>query len=361
MTNFRSKITFILPGFVSIPMGGVKVVHEYANRLAHKGHDVTIVYPVITCSNPFIGGLRRVVKQVYDKITNVAAELYYTPDSRVTVLVVKKALSKYIPDGDAVVAVGWQTAVWVNCLPDCHGKKFYFLQHFETYFRSKKKVLETFRMPLTKIAIARWIINKLEELGETALGPLGNAIDPEEFYLETNIKNRPNDVVVIYHHMNVKGPKDIIAILKQLKKRQNISAVLVSSRKPVHRIPHWVKIVIRPSLEELRTLYNSSKIFLHTSHSEGWGLPVMEAMACGCAVAAYANEGVSEFLIDKQNALLAPVKDKDAVVNNVRTLLSDDLLRQNLAANGRNKVCQYSWDNIVERFLTILQTQIKHG
>jgi glycosyltransferase involved in cell wall biosynthesis len=335
-------------------MGGVKVVHEYANRLAHKGHDVTIVYPVITCSNPFIGGLRRVVKQVYDKITNVAAELYYTPDSRVTVLVIKKARSKYVPDGDAVVAVGWQTAAWVNRLPDCHGKKFYFLQHFETYFRSKKKVLETFRMPLTKIAIARWIINKLEELGETALGPLGNAIDPEEFYLEANIKNRPNDVVVIYHHMNVKGPKDIIAILKQLKKRQNISAVLVSSRKPVHRIPSWVKIVIRPSLKELRTLYNSSKIFMHTSHSEGWGLPVMEAMACGCAVAAYANEGVSEFLTDKQNALLAEVGNTIELTLNIIRLLENNQLGELLVENGLKTIEKYTWNNCINKLDRIL-------
>ncbi len=348
------RITFILPGFISIPMGGVKVVHEYANRLSRKGHEVTLIYPVITHSRQFVGRLHWILKQTYNKLTNVKDELYYTPDSRVTVLVVKKAISKYIPAGDSVVAVGWQTAFWVNNLPDRHGKKFYFLQHFETYFKSKKAVLNTFRMPLVKFAIARWIIDKLKDIGETALGPLGNAINPEEFYLEANIKNRPNDVVVIYHHMNVKGPKDTIAILKQLKKSQNISAILVSSRRPVHQIPSWIKIKIRPSIEELRSFYNSSKVFIHTSHSEGWGLPVMEAMACGCAIIAYRNRGVMEYLIHDVNALLTPIGDRKTLLSQLNQLLQDAYRREKLAKQGLKTVQQFSWESSVFKFEDVI-------
>ena len=40
------SITFLMPGKGSIPVGGFKVVFEYANRLQKDGYDVHIVYPV---------------------------------------------------------------------------------------------------------------------------------------------------------------------------------------------------------------------------------------------------------------------------------------------------------------------------
>lgn len=39
------RITFILPDVTPIPNGGVKVVYEYANHLAARGHTVTVVHP----------------------------------------------------------------------------------------------------------------------------------------------------------------------------------------------------------------------------------------------------------------------------------------------------------------------------
>ena len=121
------RITFILPGFISIPMGGVKVVHEYANRLAERGHDISLVYPITTHACSSLGQIKQLIRRIYNRVTNINNELYYTPNRNVEVLVVKKAISKYIPIGDAVIAAGWQTARWVYMLPVIHGKKFYFL------------------------------------------------------------------------------------------------------------------------------------------------------------------------------------------------------------------------------------------
>jgi len=348
------RITFILPGFISIPMGGVKVVHEYANRLAERGHDISLVYPITTHACSSLGQIKQLIRRIYNRVTNINNELYYTPNRNVEVLVVKKAISKYIPIGDAVIAAGWQTARWVYMLPVIHGKKFYFLQHFETYFKSKNLVLKTFQLPMIKIAIAQWIIDELKNVGQTAEGPVMNAIDHREFFIDPESTDRPYDVIAVYHHMNVKGPKDLISTLKALKKQKNISAVVIASRKPIHKFPSWVRVVIRPSTDLLRNLYNSSKIFLHTSHSEGWGLPVMEAMACGCAVVATKNKGVMEYLIHEKNALLAPIKDTHTLSLHVNSLLENDQLRKTLLENGLNIVNSFSWESSVTIFENIL-------
>lgn len=351
------KITFILPGFIVIPIGGVKVIHEYANRLTQKGHRVTLVYPLITDRNRLTGSFKTNLRALYNRITGVTEDFYYTPDSQVTVLVVKKAISRYIPKTDFIVATGWQTANWVANLPVEHGKKIYLLQHFETYFRQKQAVLATYHLPLTKVAIAKWIIDQLKAIGENALGPLGNAINRTEFFLTNNLSDRPVDVIGIYHHLKVKGPKDLIRTLCALKRHQNITAVLIASRRPVHHVPRWIKVIVRPSSESLREIYNSAKVFLHTSRSEGWGLPVMEAMACGCAVAAYANEGICEFARDQQNALLCPVGDTDALTQLAQKLLTDEKQRSELISEGLKTVKNYSWDKIIENFLN----QISHN
>jgi len=348
------KMTFILPGFIVTPMGGVKVIHEYANRLTQMGHRITLVYPLITNQNRLTGMFKTNLRALYNRITKVTADLYYTPDSRVTVLVVKKAIPRYLPKADLVVATGWQTANWVANLPMDYGWKIYLMQHFETYFRQKQAVLATYHLPLTKVAIAQWIIDKLKAIGENALGPLGNAINHTEFFLNNRLSDRPVDIIGIYHHLKVKGPKDLIQTLCALKQRQNITAVLIASRRPVHHIPRWIKVAIRPSLESLREIYNSAKIFLHTSHTEGWGLPVMEAMACGCAVASYASEGVREFIRDRQNALLCPVGDIDALTQLAHNLLMDEELRNRLTGEGLKTVKNYSWDRIVEKFITLV-------
>ncbi len=353
------RITFILPGFIRIPMGGVKIVQEYANRLAQRGHAVTLVYPLELKTGNRFYDLKKKLSGLLDKLNHVAEELYYTPAPEVNVLVVKQVTSRYIPEGDAVVAVGWQTAAAVLDLPEIHGRKFYLLQSFETYFSNAAKILQTYRLPLKKIAISQWIIDELALLGEQGFGPLGNAIDPDEFYLTETNQARPFDVIFLYHPHRIKGARAGLNILRSLKRNYpECRVVIVAARQPVHRFPKWIELRIRPSVAELRELYNSAKILLHTSRWEGWGLPVMEAMACGCSVVAWRNRGVQEFLQHESNALLVPIGDLDASQAALQTLLHDGALRARLRDEGLKTVKEYDWPGIIDQLENILQSEI---
>ncbi|MCK4640553.1 MAG: glycosyltransferase family 4 protein [Candidatus Marinimicrobia bacterium] len=348
------RITFILPGFISIPMGGVKVVHEYANRLSRKGHEVTLVYPEQLQINLLYRFKKQVIKR-YDALFGAERELYYTPDPAVKVLAIKRIKAKYIPNGDAVIAVGWQTVEQVYQLPDERGRKFYFLQSFETYFGNKEKVLKTYHLPLTKMAVSQWIINELSAINEIAEGPLGNSISNDEFFIKNENSERPIDIMTLYHPARIKGAKDALSVLKTLKKQHpDLKATLIAARQPVHFIPPWINPVIRPSIDTLRELYNKSKVFLHTSRLEGWGLPVMEAMACGCAIVACKNRGVMEYLIHDVNAQLAPIGDRRTLVSQLNQLLQDAHRREKLAKQGLKTVQQFSWESSVSKFEDII-------
>ncbi|HPC35237.1 MAG TPA: glycosyltransferase family 4 protein [Candidatus Marinimicrobia bacterium] len=355
------KFTFILPGFIKIPMGGVKVVNEYANRLAERGNEVTLVYPLTLRTGNWGYALRKKISALIDRIQRVSESLYYTPNPAVNVMVVRSATSKYIPNGDAIIAIGWQTAEAVAELPPEHGRKFYLLQSFETYFSQKKRILATYHLPLQKIAVASWIINEINQLGEKCFGPLGNAINPTEFFIENPQLERCNDVLMVYHPHKIKGAQEGLAALQIIKKRwPTLTATIVAPRKPVHRIPSWIKVIIRPPISDLRHLYNTSKIFLHSSRWEGWPLPPLEAMACGCAVVATANRGVQEYLVDQENALLCPINDVQALAQNVITLLESDQLREKLANSGLKTIQCYNWTECtsrLEQYLTEQKTE----
>jgi len=353
------KITFILPGFIKIPVGGVKVVNEYANRLSDHGHEVTLIYPIqINTGNP-IYFIRKKISSIFDRLQHVSDDLYYIPKPSVSVMVIQQIISKYIPFGDAVIAVGWQTAEAVASLPPEHGRKFYLLQSFETYFFPKKRILATYHLPLKKIAVSKWIMDEMEKIGENCLGPLGNAVHHEEFYLESPQSERRNDVMMVYHPNKIKGAKDGIEVLKMAKKRlPELTAVFVAPRKPIHRIPSWIEVIIRPSIDELRQLYNSSKIFLHTSHWEGWPLPPMEAMACGCAIVSVGNRGVCEFLTNQEDALIVPIGDKKVLLENLIRVISDFTLSKKLAENSHKTAQNYHWDSCCDTIEKILTTEI---
>jgi len=162
--------------------------------------------------------------------------------------------------------------------------------------------------------------------------------------------------MMLYHHHKIKGAKDGLTVLKSAKRTNpNIKTVLIAPRKPIHKIPDWIKVVIRPSVEELRDLYNSSNIFLHTSHWEGWGLPVMEAMACGCAVVATRNRGIQEYLVHQKNSLISDIGDVKSLTNQVLLLLNNSELKQNFSEMGQALVKNYSWDNTITKLENILE------
>ncbi len=353
MSASLKKITFVLPGMITIPMGGVKIVNRLATLIAKQKYKVTLVYPM-NLDLGFVHKTIVLIKSYLDKKHKVPEDLYYEPAADVDALVVKEISEKYIPDGDAIVAIGWQTAKAVNQLSSGKGEKFYFLQSYETYFSNPNKVLETYNLKLQKIALSKWILDEMIKLGQKSLGPVGNSIDPEEFY-EVDTIEKTNDILMLYHPAGIKNAKFGLAVLDQLKKgNPELTATVYAAREPFHKIPPWVNLIIRPDIDELRRLYNQSKVFLSTSKWEGWGLPPMEAMACGCAVVAVKNKGVREFMRNNENGFLVQPKDKKDAVKKIKQLLKNDDLRKKFVQEGHKTLANYSEDEVVSTFINCL-------
>ena len=103
------------------------------------------------------------------------------------------------------------------------------------------------------------------------------------------------------------------------------------------------------SESELISEFQKSDIFLATGYPEGFGLPPLEAMACGCAVVGFTGKGADEYMIDGETALVAEDGDCHAVAAKLQVLAKDDLLKEKIRIGGLKMSSGYSLEIMSEK------------
>lgn len=116
-----------------------------------------------------------------------------------------------------------------------------------------------------------------------------------------------------------------------------VTEVLASSRV-AERI-HWLRFV---SSEDLAALYQEAMVFAYPSLYEGFGLPLLEAMAAGVPVLTSRVSSLPE--VAGYAALLVDPESVDAIRMGLQRLLQDPQLRNGMAQRGRLREAQFSWE-----------------
>lgn len=107
---------------------------------------------------------------------------------------------------------------------------------------------------------------------------------------------------------------------------------------------------------QLAEQYRSASISLLVSEREGFGLSLVEAMLCGCAVIGSSSGGIVDIIEkDGHDGLFVPLNDVDALYHALHELLTNDALRSSIAANGRASATRrFALGTIVDRFCSVL-------
>lgn len=99
--------------------------------------------------------------------------------------------------------------------------------------------------------------------------------------------------------------------------------------------------------DELVQLYNLCELFVFPSWHEGFGLPALEAMACGAAVIGANTSSVPE-VIGRLDALFDPMEEA-SISQKLAKVLSDAPFRAELATHGLEQAKKFSWDDSAQR------------
>ena len=355
-----------MPGFPWVPSGGFRVVYEYASRLAERGHQITVVHParlqyISTPVQQLGPRLRNVLLRIKTRLeTPIPAwqsvhpnvRMEYVPDSGAT----------YIPAGDAIFATTWTTVPSVLQCHPAQGEKFYLIQGYETWMGEKRAVDETWRAIPNRVAVGKWLLEVADSLGCPGTVYIPNGLDQCQYSLRKPIGNRPKQIALLYSTVAVKGTRDGIEALEIARlSHPDLKGICFGVDRRQGWLPTWIEYHRNPSQSFIvEQIYNASAIYMSPSWSEGCGLPLAEAAACGCALVATDIGGHREHIIHDHTGLLSKLRDPAAMAANICLLIEDSALRTRLATAAMGLAHTRDWNVSTTRLDDFVASVIRH-
>ena len=249
----------------------------------------------------------------------------------------------------------------------------YLSSHIRNWYEDKIKHAKNSDLILTVSEYSKKEICRLLEIDESKVFVALNGYDNNIFS-----KGIGSDVERVAKHINLK-PQSYLFYAGGVDDHKNLNRLLrafgslpvalkmkyyiVMAGKDAQAIESHLKFIASnvgidtnqliftgfvPDLE-LATLYRNCAAFVYPSYSEGFGLPVLEAMASGCPVLA-ANAASIPEIINYNEALFDPFNEAD-MASKIEDLLTNESLRNSLVEKGLKRASDFSWGASAKQIL----------
>jgi len=110
--------------------------------------------------------------------------------------------------------------------------------------------------------------------------------------------------------------------------------------------------------DEIVLAYNACEMLVYPSSYEGFGMPVLEAMACGAPVIALDNTAFPEFAGDI--AMLLPDAQPDTLTDGMLKIIRDSSIREHMAKAGPQRAAGYDWHVVTRMYLDLLLELVQY-
>lgn len=354
------KITFVLP--VATMGGGLRVIAIYARLLQARGHEVWAVSQPYRAPRSRREALRRWLRIDRPKPVERFELLEFLGDRHVVLDRPRPVRATDLPDADVIIATWWQTAEWIAPLPAAKGRKAYLLQDYEIFGAEwTARVVATYRPEFRMIAVSDYIRGEIETRhGVSGITVVPNAVDLDHFNAAPRGRGDPFTVGFLYTPTTRKNVGLAIEAVTRARQRMpELKAMAFGLGQPDDQLPlpDWIDYTCRPAQTDLPGLYAACDLWLFPSDHEGFGLPILEAMACRTPVLA-TPAGAAPQLIDDINGRLLP-PDPDAFATEILRFaaLPDEMWRRASAA-AHATAHGWSWEDATDRLEAILQEDI---
>lgn len=159
---------------------------------------------------------------------------------------------------------------------------------------------------------------------------------------------------------NISKMIEAYSILPQEIKNKHILKIIASTKEAgynflklahKYKIRKFVKIYTAVSDSRLIELYNNSFVFIYPSLYEGFGIPILEAMACGCPVVS-SNYGAMEEIAGNSAYLLNP-RSTTQISNAMQKIINSPKLKNKLKRKGLARAKMFSWEKTARKTLEL--------
>lgn len=349
-------ITFILSSLKL--SGGNRVVIEYANCMIARGHQVRLLVPGNSTDAD--------MAQLLDHEVQITETRY--PLDKATGLIGQARLAlemaKRVPVSDVILSTHTPTTLvnWIASRFLHRGPGVWLCQDYPEMFARRpfnawlfQHALGWHRGGLAISQYSREIVQRFAPQSEIIIVGEGLSLYKTVKDLAIHRRHRdPNDPLVLFYIGDMrprKGLREFLLAADLVYEKQPSLLLWVASKEKCtfeSRVPyHFYE---RPTDAELVRLYTDCDAFVSTSWFEGFGLPPLEAMACGAPVVMTDSLGVREYAKNRENCLLVPPRDPQALAGAILEIFSDQSLAEQLRRNGPSTAEAYTWDSAAELF-----------
>lgn len=315
--------------------GGTKIILEHANNLVKSNQSVTLVAH-------------------FDKPE------WFLLDEKVLYVQVpfEEELAIGIPECDLIVATYWREIY--ECIAREIAPVVYFEQGDYHLFdwenvslREKSYIYKQFQLVPYVFTVSNGAADQIKRIFHKDSNIINNAIDKYVFnydFSETKIERSCYTIMMIGSESNefkrIQDIKEAYGILQTSS--YNVRLVWVTPDEPVMKAG---EVVVNPKQKIIGDLLREADIFVCASIYESFSLPVLEAMASGCAVITTANKGVLEYAVDRINCVMIEMRDPAGIAKAVNELIDNVHLRNDLIARGIKTAQDYTWDRITPKLI----------
>lgn len=185
----------------------------------------------------------------------------------------------------------------------------------------------------------------------------------------------PNDRFYLLNVGSSQPRKNITTILNalaQLVSQQEITSSLplihlikagadftVEQKSLIERnhLQGYITHVKKPDTETLVKLYNAANVLVAPSLYEGFGITILEAMACGTPVITANSSSLPE--VAGNAALMVDPRDEDELVAAISSLRNDQSLQEKLVSRGLERTQSYTWANTAEQVACVYESVLQ--
>ena len=343
------KITIVLPGRGF--SGGVRCGVRMADELLHRGHNVRILYR----RNNF--GVTVIARFLYRRFINIEHKDWIARFNGECVSF-KNLTAKLVGDGDAVISVGPDCVEEMTNLPDKCGAKIFYAHGLT--LRDPHLRMTAWGKNIPKIAVSNYVrLELLNASNNCVVAVVPNGIDASDYFADGADDERIS-VGTVYGSGGAKDPDTIKAVFVRLYElRPEIPLLCFGECPRPSGLLSAVQYYRLPTVAQARRIYSRCSVWFCASRSEGFGMPLLEAMACGCAVVSRDCGGPRDFLRSGVNGIITSKDEPFEIAEEILRVYDTTGLRNMLAAEGMMTARTMSWKSAAEQIEEALKRIVK--